>query len=197
MPGLLYRVFQSHSLLAWLSLAALPAAAQPAGPREAGVDLLTVCELAERLQAQDTEPFAVVGRFSFREHGHYLSESACPRGPDGAAPVVFEIVYDGKTGPVPPARLGFGQALVESKLASVQAKTRLAEFRFGAAEYDRWALVFGRIGPPPAQKEKGEQSGRKEFSRTDGRIVCRSPSMVVPLAVEPSLGSRQNRQGSR
>ena len=54
-----------------------------------------------------------------------------------------------------------------------------------------------RIGPPPAQKEKGEQSGRKEFSRTDGRIVCRSPSMVVPLAVEPSLGSRQNRQGSR
>lgn len=143
----------------------------PSGP----APVMRVCDLLQDTAARSGKVLAVVGRFSFREYGRFMSEAACETA-DGA-PVALEVVYDANTGPTPAAGSALDRTAVETQLNRVKVKTQLKQFRFGSEEYDRWAVVYARF---EVQKH-GDVKTDKEFKSTAGRLVCRSSSMVIPI----------------
>ena len=76
---------------------------------------------------------------------------------------------DRADGPKPPDSYEFDAADLRRKLADIEKRTSLGKFRFGSLEYDRWAVVFGRVDAP-----KGPDAGKTPPSLTfrgDGVIV--------------------------
>ena len=134
-----------------------PAALQP----------VTVCEALAHPDDYAGKPLAVVGRFSFRENGRFISEKNC----------VLRVVLDGRNGPVPPVMFAVNNETAKQKLADVRKTTALANFRFGSSDYDRWAMVYGRIEPVPAS----EKRGAREFGDASSQILCRSQTLVIYL----------------
>jgi hypothetical protein len=86
---------------------------------------------------------AIVGRYSFRPIGRWVSEQVCDTG--AADPPQLWIIEDDKRGPRPPERFEFDAAQVRLKLTEIARHTALAKFRFGTPGYDRWAVVYGRV----------------------------------------------------
>jgi hypothetical protein len=118
---------------------------------------LTVCEVLHDLPAQNGKDIAVLGRYSFREKGRWISEQACPgNAPEPAAvPPTLWLIEDTNSGPRPPADFQLDGPVVEKKWADVQRHTELGKFRFGTPDYDRWAVIWGRL-----QMRKGEDAKR-------------------------------------
>ena len=104
----------------------------------------TVCDVARHLAALEAANVAVLGRYSFRSTGRWLDEQACdPASP--AAPRLW-LAEDGENGPKPEEdNLELDADAVRKELADVQKRTSLGKFRFGSSDYDRWAVVFGRV----------------------------------------------------
>ncbi len=103
---------------------------------------LTVCEVVADLPAQEGKILAVIGRYSFRSTGRWIGEQACPSA--GATPELW-MVEDAKDGPKPPEHLNLDSAALKSKFGVVQRRSTLVNFRFGTSDYDRWAVVYGRV----------------------------------------------------
>jgi hypothetical protein len=118
---------------------------------------ITVCEVLRDLPAQTGKTVAVLGRYSFRENGSWVSEDTCLPAADAAPQAA------GSTPPPPPPRELWmvedhtaprlpddyeldGPAL-HRKLSEMQRHTALAKFRFGTPDYDRWAVIWGRVAP--------------------------------------------------
>ena len=144
------------------------ATAFPAG---APLAPLTVCDVVRDLAAQEGKALAVLGRYSFRSSGRSLEEQAC----DPAAAILpqLRLVEDRTDGPKPPDSYELDAADLNRKLADMRKRTSLGKFRFGSPEYDRWAVVFGRV-----EAAKGEDAGKTPASlafRGDGVIVFVSP----------------------
>ena len=55
------------------------------------------------------------------------------------------ISLDSKSAPQPPLVLEVDNTTVNQKLKRIREHTALHEFRFGSSDYDRWAVVYGRI----------------------------------------------------
>src|SRR5215472_3886334 len=110
---------------------------------DAPVIPMTVCEILSQLPLYDGKPVAVVGRYSFREKGRWLSEQACASTPP-SDPTLW-LVEDTSDGPHPPGNFALDAMALDRKLAEVRKRTSLGKFRFGSSDYDRWALVFGRV----------------------------------------------------
>lgn len=115
----------------------------PATCADAPITPLTVCEILNELAMYDGKPVAALGRYSFRDKGRWLSEQACASTPP-ADPTLW-LVEDTNDGPHPPNNFELDAPAVERKLAEVRKRTSLEKFRFGSADYDRWALVYGRV----------------------------------------------------
>ncbi len=118
---------------------------------------LTVCEVVADLPANDGKILAVIGRYSFRSTGRWMGEQACAP-PGGPAPELT-MVEDPKDGPKPPEHLNLDSAALKSKFALVQRRSTLVNFRFGTSDYDRWAVVYGRVErrtPDASRKAPGE-----------------------------------------
>lgn len=79
-----------------------------------------------------------------------MGEQACENS-TSAAPQIW-LVEDLKNGPKPPEHLELDGALLKKKFADMQSRTALGKFRFGTADYDRWAVVYGRF-----EQRKGER----------------------------------------
>jgi hypothetical protein len=144
-----------RALLRTISIGAVGCAlALPAG---APVVPLTVCEVLSDLPAQDGKDVAVLGRYSFREKGRWISEQACSGNASAlaAAPPTLWLLEDINGGPRPPADFQLDGPVVEKKWADVQRHTELGKFRFGTPDYDRWAVIWGRL-----QTRKGEDAKR-------------------------------------
>jgi hypothetical protein len=109
---------------------------------EATLAPLTVCEVVADLPAMEGKIVAVIGRYSFRSTGRWMGEQACPAA--GPTPELW-MVEDSKDGPKPPEHLNLDSALLKSKFALVQRRSALVNFRFGTSDYDRWAVVYGRV----------------------------------------------------
>ncbi len=103
---------------------------------------LTVCEVVADLPAQDGKIIAVIGRYSFRSSGRWIGEQTCPA---STPPPELWMVEDPKEGPKPPEHLNLDSAALKTKFALVQRRSTLVSFRFGTADYDRWAVVYGRV----------------------------------------------------
>jgi hypothetical protein len=130
-------------------------------------DPVTVCEVLAHPDAYAGKPVVVVGRYSFREYGRFLSEKAC----------VLRVVIDSKNGPVPPASFAVDVEATNRKLAVVRKTTSLANFRFGSDDYDRWAIVYGRLetAPPP------DKHTDREFDDASAQVLCHSQTLLIFL----------------
>jgi hypothetical protein len=116
---------------------------------------LTVCEVLRDLSAQTGKTVAVLGRYSYRESGgNWVSEETCGTGesgqPQGTSPELWMTVD--RNGPRLPDDYELDASALHKKLTEMQRHTTLAKFRFGTPDYDRWAVIWGRVEP-----RKGEE----------------------------------------
>jgi len=136
---------------------------------DTALEPLTVCEVLKNVSAHDGKVVAVLGRFSFRRDGRTLNEETCgassePGGP--APPNSIRLTDDTKTGPKPPEVFALDAGAVDRKLKTIQEHTKLHAFRFGTADYDRWAVVYGRI-----ESDKAKLPGARLVYRGDGVVL--------------------------
>jgi hypothetical protein len=130
---------------------------------------LTVCEVVANLPAQDGKIVAVIGRYSFRSIGRWMGEQACSA--PSPTPELW-MVEDPKEGPKPPEHLNLDSAALKSKFALVQRRSALGNFRFGTSDYDRWAVVYGRVErrEPPDPNHKAAAN-----------LVFRGSSVIIVI----------------
>jgi hypothetical protein len=133
---------------------------------------VSVCEVLRDLASWENKAAAIVGRYSFRPNGRWVSEQVCD--PGAAAPPQLWIVEDGVDGPRPPDRFEFDTAAVRLKLNAIARRTELAKFRFGSPGYDRWAVVYGRV-----EMRKGDDA-----RSAPATLVIRGTSVILVLNTE-------------
>ena len=117
-------------------------------PAETPVVPLTPCEVVRELPAEDGKTIAVLGRYSFRDKGgRWIAEQTCAAAGGGAVPEqpVLWLVEDTTDGPKVPDHFELDGAAVQRKWAAVRGHTELGKFRFGTPDYDRWAVIWGRV----------------------------------------------------
>jgi hypothetical protein len=137
---------------------------------------LTVCEVLHDLPSYEGKGVAVVGRYSFREGGRWMGEQACDAGspgPGGTPPLLW-LVEDSGDGPKPPGDFELDAVALNRKLALMRQHTSLGKFRFGTPDYDRWAVVYGRVETRKAEAAK----------QAPANLVFRGSGVVVFLALD-------------
>jgi hypothetical protein len=135
-----------------------------------------VCEVLRDLPSYEGKGVAVVGRYSFRESGRWMSEQACDAGspgPGGTPPLLW-LVEDSNDGPKPPGDFELDAMALNRKFALMRQHTSLGKFRFGTPDYDRWAVIYGRV-----------ESRKAEAARqASANLVFRGSGVVVFLALQ-------------
>jgi hypothetical protein len=149
-------------LTAFLGAAAL-------SPADRGIVPLSVCDLLRDLPAHDGQAVALVGRYSYRTNARWVSQQGCAGLPDGQA--TLWMVEDSKEAPKAPDIFEFDATALDKKLAEVQEHTPLGKFRFGVMDYDRWAVIYGRV-----DVRKGEDA-----KKYPANLVIRSNAMIISL----------------
>ncbi len=142
-----------------LLLAAVVRAGDPA-PQP---DVVTVCEVLAAPDRFNHKNVFLLGRVSKRENGRWMGEDACAG--MAAGPKTLTIHFDRQAGPLPPDQFALNTAMARVKFREVAQHTSLQEFRFGSGDYDRWAIVFGRV----SFEENAPQSGG---------VLCRGEAMI-------------------
>ena len=130
----------------------------------------TVCEILADLPHFGNSPVAALGRYSFRGDGRWLSEQACG---DAANPPVLWLTEDGKEGPKAPDSFAIDGSVLNRKFADVRKATVLGKFRFGSPDYDRWAVVYGRVAP--RRGDAAKKAPAELVFRGDGVVVYLMP----------------------
>jgi hypothetical protein len=136
------------------------------------IPTVTVCEVLADLPAHEGKDVAVLGRFSFRRDGRWIGEQSCE--PATSVPPVLWLTEDEFTGPKPAGNLEFDAAVLNKKFAAVTRRTSLGKFRFGVPEYDRWAVVYGRV-----VSRKGDAA-----QKAPADLVFRGDGVIVFLTTE-------------
>ena len=115
-----------------------------------------MCEILKNPAQFDGKATAVLGRLSSRAGLRSIGEESCGAAPAGSP--ALKLSYS--TGSAPHLTGGFAvdDHAVKEKLKTIRVRTKLASFRFGTPDYDRWAIVYGRvkIAVEPAKKDSGE-----------------------------------------
>ena len=78
---------------------------------------------------------------------------------------------DAKDGPKPPESFDLDGAAVHRKLAAMERHTSLGKFRFGTPDYDRWAVIYGRI-----ESRKGDDA-----KKAPANLVYRGSGVILFL----------------
>lgn len=131
--------------------AAAPSRAE--APAAAPVSPLTVCEVLRDLPAETGKTVAVLGRYSWRENGgSWVSEDTCGSAGAGRtqSPPPELWMTEDHSAPRLPDDYELDAPAVHRKLTEMQRHTTLAKFRFGTPDYDRWAVIWGRVAPRKA-----------------------------------------------
>ena len=134
------------------------------------IPTVTVCEVLADLPAHEGKELAVLGRYSFRRDGRWMGEQGCESAP--GAPATLWLSEDSALGPKPPANFAFDSAMLNKKFAAMVKKTTLGKFKFGTPEYDRWAVVYGRV------------VARKDDKKAAADLLFRGDGVVVFLTTE-------------
>jgi len=137
---------------------------------------LGVCEILHDLPSYEGKTVAVVGRYSFRENGRWMGEQVCDAGspgPGGTSPLLW-LVEDLNDGPKPPGDFELDAVALHRKLALIQQHTSLGKFRFGSPDYDRWAVIYGRVETRKAEAAR----------QAPANLVFRGSGVVVFLAFQ-------------
>jgi hypothetical protein len=112
---------------------------------------LTVCEILDHLKQYEGQNVAILGRFSFRTDGRWVSEDNCaPSNADArtAEHALIWLAYEPQSAPRMSSGYQMDGATIEQKLVQIKRHTSLKQFRFGTPDYDRWAVVYGEIRVP-------------------------------------------------
>jgi hypothetical protein len=157
-----YRAFFRLGLAALFGSAAL-------SPADRGIVPLSVCDLVRQLRSYDGQTVAVVGRYSYRAGGRWVAEQSCPESP-GTTPALWVMENPGEA-PKAPDVFEFVASDLDKKLAEVQAHTTLAKFRFGVSDFDRWALLYGKV-----VVRNGDDA--KQYA---ANLIIRSQAMIIFL----------------
>jgi len=128
-----------------------------------------VCEVLRDLPAHDGQAIAVVGRYSYRTNARWLDQQACQPA-TGLFPVLW-VIEDLVKGPKAPDIFQFDAVELDKRLLEVQQHTPLGKFRFGSTDYDRWAVIFGRL-----ESRKGDDA-----KTAAANLVIRGTAMIIFL----------------
>ena len=146
---------------ALLALAPVAVVAQ-----DAPLKPVTVCDVLKDPKAYDGHAVAVLGRFSYRAEGRWIAEDGCniSGARDGPEPSgMIWLSYSPESAPRMPAGYQVDGAAAAEEIKLVKKHTTLEKFRFGSSDYDRWAVVFGRIKVEP--KDAGTSPPAKRIHR--------------------------------
>ena len=130
---------------------------------------MSVCDLMRELPSRDGHTVALVGRYSYRSSGRWVAEQGCPAG--STAPPSLWVVENPDEAPKAPDVFEFIATELDKKLAEVQAHTALGKFRFGVADFDRWAVIYGKV-----ELRKGDDA--KQYA---ANLIIRSNAMIIFL----------------
>ena len=148
----------------WFLLGLVCAWAKPA---DAPLEPLSVCEVLHDLQAHEGKDVAIFGRYSFRPTGRWIGEQACGFPVEG--PAQFWLTEDGERGPRLPDAFEIDGAAVRRKFTEMLKRTTLGKFRFGTPDYDRWAVIYGRV-----EQRKGDDT-----KKAPANLVIRGSGVIV------------------
>jgi hypothetical protein len=110
------------------------------------MDPVPACQAISNWKDYDGKPVAVLGRYSFRESGRLKGRWLDQEGCEGSsARALIRLALDQQAAPKPAGAITIDEPALEKKLAAVRIHTALGKFRFGSADYDRWAVVLGRL----------------------------------------------------
>jgi hypothetical protein len=141
-----------------------------------------VTEALQQLEKLSGKMVAIIGRFSFRESGRYLSEHPCENGQEGQEGVM-RVTLDTASRSASITRIEFDGAAVRRELATVKRCNPLKKIRYGSPEYERWAMVYGRLEQPRKSNEPGPPPD-KEFPHIAASVVCGGEAAIIFL-VDP------------
>ena len=110
----------------------------------------------------------LLGRVSKRENGRWIGQDSCEGMAGG--PKSLTVHFDRQAGPLPPDQFALNTALAKIKFREAAEHTKLQEFRFGSGDYDRWAIVFGRVNF--ADSPSSDATGKT------GSVLCRGEAMI-------------------
>ena len=145
----------------------LTAAVLPSADR--GIVPVSVCEVLRDLPAHEGQTVAVVGRYSYRTNSHWLDQQGCQLAP--AVAPSLRLVENLSDAPKPSGVLQFDAAELDKRLLEVQQHTPLGKFRFGSTDYDRWAVVYGRV----------ESRKAGDDARFGANLVIRGTAVIIFL----------------
>lgn len=134
-----------------------------------GIVPISVCEAVRDLPAHEGQTVAVVGRYCYRTSAHWLDQQGCQ--PATTVPAAMWVVENLETAPKAPEVFEFDAVELDKRLLEVQQHTPLGRFRFGSTDYDRWAVVYGRV-----ESHKGEDPAKFGAS-----LVIRGNRMIIFL----------------
>jgi len=157
------------------------------GGNTAITEPLRVCEVLENLNQYRDKPVAVLGRYSFRSSGRYLSESSCEsvaQKTSAAGPGALRLEVDSKEAPKLPESFDIDAGTTDRKLRLIRKATTLGKFRFGSLEYDRWAIVYGRVEPAPDSPSSPSEKTKPELEPPSARLVYRGDGLIFFLSGE-------------
>jgi hypothetical protein len=138
-------------------------------PADRGIAPISVCDVLRDLPAHEGQTVAVVGRYSYRTNSHWLDQQGCQPTP-AVAPSLW-VVENLNDAPKAPGVLQFDAAELDKRLLEVQQRTPLGKFRFGSIDYDRWAVIYGRV-----ESRKGEDA-----AKFGANLVIRGNAMIIFL----------------
>jgi hypothetical protein len=148
----------------WLVLAAFAVASDP----PTAIVPMTVCEVLTDLAAHEGKSVAVLGRYSFRRDGRWMGEESC-----GASAGMLWLNEDASA-PRPPGNFDIDTPVLNKKFAEMTKHTSLGKFRFGQPDYDRWAVVYGKIA-----LRKGDDA-----KKAPAELLFRGSGVVMFLTTE-------------
>jgi len=142
---------------------------------------VTVCEILRDPAAYDGKSIAVLGRYSFRESGRWLGEQSCGPGSAVAAPMLW-LTESARDAPKPPDNFALDGIELHRKWVAMQQRTSLGKFRFGTSDYDRWAVIYGKV--QPRKPGAGDPDDPPERRNAPADLVFRGDGTIVFLALE-------------
>jgi hypothetical protein len=150
----------------------LAVACAAAKPADAPLEPVSVCELLRDLPSHEGKDVAVFGRYSYRTNGRWIGEQACAPAVEG--PAQFWLLEDPDRSPRPPQDFEIDGAAVRRKFVDILKRTALGKFRFGNPDYDRWAVIYGRV-----EQRKGEDA-----KKAPANLLIRGSGVIVFVTPE-------------
>jgi hypothetical protein len=84
------------------------------------------------------------------------------------------LVEDSKGAPKPPDNFQLDGVVLKQKFDELRRRTPLGKFRFGTPDYDRWAVIYGRV-----EASKGDDT-----KKAAANLVIRGDGVIIKLTPE-------------